>query len=93
MDYQYVTVMFRHSIFGIAAFFSVLLALVPNLLWLVAWCVGLLEWSPAHLMFNECDGRYNHDGRMLYVNARTYNWVSLWTTSKEGPGAFRIKIA
>ena len=27
-----------------------------------------------------------------YVYARTYNWVSPWTTSKEGPGAFRIKI-
>lgn len=31
--------------------------------------VRLLGWSPAHLMFNECDGRYDHDGRMLYVNA------------------------
>ena len=61
--------MFRHSIFGIAAFFSVLLALVSKLLWLVSRCVGLLGWSPAHLMFNECDGRYDHDGRMLYVNA------------------------
>lgn len=36
------SVIFRHTIFGIAAFFSVLLALVPNLLWLFAWCVGLL---------------------------------------------------
>ena len=26
------------------------------------------------------------------VYARTYNWVSPWTTEKEGPGAFRIKI-
>lgn len=31
--------------------------------------VRLLGWSLAHLMFNECDGRYDHDGRMLYVNA------------------------
>ena len=41
--------MFWHSIFGIAAFFSILLALVPNLLWLVSRCVGLLGWSPAPL--------------------------------------------
>lgn len=27
-----------------------------------------------------------------HVYARTYNWVSPWTTEKEGPGAFRIKI-
>lgn len=26
-------------------------------------------WSLARLLFNECDGRYDHDGRMLYVNA------------------------
>lgn len=31
--------------------------------------VRLLGWSLAHLMFNECDGRYDHEGRMLYVNA------------------------
>lgn len=31
--------------------------------------VRLLGWSLAHLMFSECDGRYDHDGRMLYVNA------------------------
>ena len=34
--------MFWHSIFGVAVFFSILFALVPNLLWLVAWCIGLL---------------------------------------------------
>ena len=28
-----------------------------------------------------------------YVYARTYNWVSPWCTDKEGPGAFKIKIA
>lgn len=31
--------------------------------------VRLLGWSLANLSFNECDGRYNQDGRMLYVNA------------------------
>ena len=31
--------------------------------------VRLLGWSLANLSFNECDGRYDHDGRMLYVNA------------------------
>ena len=31
--------------------------------------VRLLGWSLAHLMFDECDGRYDHKGRMLYVNA------------------------
>lgn len=29
----------------------------------------LLGWSLANMSFNECDGRYDHDGRMLYVNA------------------------
>lgn len=29
----------------------------------------LLGWSLANLSFNECDGRYDHDNRMLYVNA------------------------
>lgn len=33
--------------------------------------VRLLGWSLAHLSFNECDGRYDQDGRMLYVNAGT----------------------
>ena len=33
--------------------------------------VRLLGWSPANLMFDECDGRYDEDGRMLYVNAGT----------------------
>lgn len=27
------------------------------------------DWSLANLVFNECDGRYDHNGRMLYVNA------------------------
>lgn len=31
--------------------------------------VRLFGWSLASLMFNECDGRYDQDGRMLYVNA------------------------
>lgn len=31
--------------------------------------VRLLGWSLANLMFDECDGRYDHEGRMLYVNA------------------------
>lgn len=26
-------------------------------------------WSPANFVFNECDGRYDKDNRMLYVNA------------------------
>ena len=34
--------MFWHSIFGVAVFFSILFALVPNLLWLVVWCAGQL---------------------------------------------------
>jgi len=29
----------------------------------------LFGWSFARLTFNECDGRYDKDGRMLYVNA------------------------
>lgn len=29
----------------------------------------LFGWSLANLLFNECDGRYDQDGRMLYVNA------------------------
>lgn len=31
--------------------------------------VRLFGWSLAHLTFKECDGRYDKDGRMLYVNA------------------------
>ena len=31
--------------------------------------VRLFGWSLANLSFNECDGRYDQDGRMLYVNA------------------------
>lgn len=31
----------------------------------------LLGWSFAHFSFRECDGRYDQDGRMLYVNAGT----------------------
>lgn len=31
--------------------------------------VRLLGISLARLMFKECDGRYDHEGRMLYVNA------------------------
>lgn len=31
--------------------------------------VRLFGWSMAHLSFRECDGRYDHKGRMLYVNA------------------------
>ena len=31
----------------------------------------LFGWSLANLSFNECDGRYDQDGRMLYVNAGT----------------------
>ena len=26
-------------------------------------------WSLANIAFDECDGRYEEDGRMLYVNA------------------------
>lgn len=33
--------------------------------------VRLFGWSLANLSFNECDGRYDEDGRMLYVNAGT----------------------
>lgn len=33
--------------------------------------VRLFGWSFAKLSFNECDGRYDQDGRMLYVNAGT----------------------
>lgn len=29
----------------------------------------IFGWSLARLSFDECDGRYDHDGRMLYVNA------------------------
>lgn len=29
----------------------------------------LFGWSFAHFSFKECDGRYDRDGRMLYVNA------------------------
>lgn len=31
--------------------------------------IRVLGKSLAKLAFNECDGRYDHDGRMLYVNA------------------------
>lgn len=31
----------------------------------------LFGWSFAHFSFKECDGRYDQDGRMLYVNAGT----------------------
>lgn len=31
--------------------------------------VRLFGWSLANLSFNECDGRYDYYGRMLYVNA------------------------
>lgn len=31
--------------------------------------VRLFGWSLANLSFNECDGRYDYEGRMLYVNA------------------------
>ena len=31
--------------------------------------IRIFGWSLANLLFNECDGRYDHDGRMLYVNA------------------------
>ena len=31
--------------------------------------VRLFGWSLANLSFNECDGLYDSDGRMLYVNA------------------------
>ena len=31
--------------------------------------VRLFGWSLANLMFRECDGRYDENGRMLYVNA------------------------
>lgn len=31
--------------------------------------VRLFGWSLSRLMFHECDGRYDRDGRMLYVNA------------------------
>ncbi len=31
--------------------------------------VRVFGWSLAHLTFNECDGRYDQDNRMLYVNA------------------------
>lgn len=31
--------------------------------------VRILGWSFSRVMFNECDGRYDSDGRMLYVNA------------------------
>lgn len=31
--------------------------------------VRLFGWSLANLMFHECDGRYDEEGRMLYVNA------------------------
>lgn len=34
--------MLWHSIFGLTLFFSVFIALIPNLLWLVAWCIGLI---------------------------------------------------
>lgn len=33
--------MFWHSIFGVAVFFSAFIALITNLMWLVAWCIGL----------------------------------------------------
>lgn len=33
--------MFWHSLLGVAMFFGILLALIPNLLWIVAWCIGL----------------------------------------------------
>lgn len=29
----------------------------------------IFGWSFANLTFNECDGRYDHEGRMLYVTA------------------------
>lgn len=31
--------------------------------------IRLFGWSLANLMFKECDGRYDRNGRMLYVNA------------------------
>lgn len=31
--------------------------------------VRLFGWSLANLSFNECDGRYDHNGRTLYVNS------------------------
>lgn len=31
--------------------------------------IRILGWSLANLSFDECDGRYDHQGRMLYVNA------------------------
>lgn len=31
--------------------------------------IRLFGWSLASLFFDECDGRYDQDGRMLYVNA------------------------
>lgn len=31
--------------------------------------VRIFGWTPARLAFKECDGRYDSDGRMLYVNA------------------------
>lgn len=29
---------------------------------------------------------------LYHVYVRTYNWVSPWTTSTEGPGAFKVKV-
>lgn len=34
--------MLWHSIFGVAVFFSAFIALITNLMWLVAWCICLL---------------------------------------------------